>query len=1082
MLSNQSARTEPKYWADVYTDVAKLYNQNDSARKRRMYVYIRQYVKELVAKQLTHLRNLNGPELLAEYCRTWKLTMQFAEFMKRVLHHLHHFWIRQNANTVKNDPVRPLDKLLMFYWREELLSKLQNVVAIAMQLVASDRKGDKIDHTVIKGVVDTLVIIGQADVPAPDPQSKNHDPSSEPSNLSLYIRVFEDEFLAVTRAFYKAEGDKIATCGDVTKYMKAVLARLNEEDQRGRRLLHPDSVPRLRQAIEEQLIGNHLHYLQEEAKEMIRAGREEDLKLAYSLLNRIENGLNPLRTFFVSFVRGEGNSVVVNHIDKVDGKDDLQSNLGLVRVLVRLYRKHSSLVKRCFDGSGIIMMAIDDAFRGFANRSLGPISLPILMAHYIDHLLRLGKSFDRGMWDNTRDGRASNAQSNKDAETVDEKQKYAEESVYDVDGNSLEKSETVSELHSASRRKESKIGECNSEDNELLSKYISELVRVFMYLDDKDLFFETHRRLFAKRLMTSHDEELETVFIARVKTQMGPTFTQRLSGMLKDKLVSNSTRAEFTKYLHKKRKQFNELREKSLTSFSFTPATRKDAVVIGKTADCDRDAFDVRTNDVLRAVSSQTTANVGSIPNTNNTIVQTLGSEQSGNNVALLANAATLAASSMSRANTDAEAVKLGGNDKNNEGDSGKEKGSRESLIIKGISDLRELKSALCVDFNAHVLNALHWPAAKVTDLYVPPVLKACQQMFSDFYMQDKETRKLSWIHSLSTVFIAAIFCGKRYLLVMSTFQASVLMLFNERDSISVGKACKLLNISKDELCEHVKPLILSRKCKLLTVERREAEDDEDNNTNEISTGSLTNGHIAATVENSEASPGPIEARRNQEHLTDSCSGKRRRTEGATAMEVGSKKIRYEGQVAKRLSNTQDSSSSEPESALMDTNEETQPLIVGCVPESGHPEKSVVQTIPTQRKQTRNNSTTPHASKNCDNMMQAQDLLHLNLSFHSKLVRIHVPTSITRVESTEAVASKRNVVVDRSTQVDAALVRILKARKEMTHTTLNAEVIASLAPMFLPDPRMIKSRLERLIDQEYVERDSNDARLYRYSA
>lgn len=263
--------------------------------------------------------------------------------------------------------------------------------------VDQDRRGDPIDHSVVRGVVDTLVEIGAADVASPDPRAPSEEAPTSLPTLHLYICVFEDDFLAFTRTFYKAEGEKMVAVGNVTQFMKNVLARLDEEAERGKRLLHPDSGPRLRQATEEQLIGNHIEYLQKEVSEMIKAGREDDLKLVYTLLNRIESGLAPLRNFFVGYVRAEGNTVVVEHIDKMAGKDDMHSNLGFVRVLIKLYRKHASLVKRYFDGSHVIMMAIDDAFRGFANRALGIISLPNLIAHYVDHVLRLGKDFDREM-------------------------------------------------------------------------------------------------------------------------------------------------------------------------------------------------------------------------------------------------------------------------------------------------------------------------------------------------------------------------------------------------------------------------------------------------------------------------------------------------------------------------------------------------------------------------------------------------------------------------------------------------------------------------------------------------------------
>lgn len=1043
-LSNHPVRTEPCCWADIYTDVANLYTQNDAARKRKMYVYIRDYVRDIVLTQLAHLRKLDGSLLLAEYCRTWLATMNYARYLKRVLHHLHRFWIRDNANTLKIDPVRPLDKLLMFYWREDLLSKLCNIITIAMKLVADDRTGHKIDHTIVRGVVDTLVTIGQADVPSPDSlSSTTADPSeSLQTNLSLYIRLFEDEFLELTRMFYKKEGEKMVAVGDVSKFMKNVVARLAEEDERGKRLLHPDSAPRLRRATEQQLIGNHRLYLQEEAKGMIREGKEEDLRLVYTLLKSIENGLSPLRLFFMSYVRAEGNAVVMEHIDKIGGKNDTQSNLELIRVLVRLHRKHSSLVRRCFDGSNIIMMAIDDAFRGFANRSFGSVSLPVLIAHYVDRLLRSGARFDRDMWDTAEsiDEQPPSCKKVNDTQFARGSDRSAGR---DVQGNTDRVEIGVSAAGPpASNCKDKEETDSRNEESKRLSTYLAELVRLFMYLDDKDLFFETHRRLFAKRLMTYHDEDLETLFISKVKTQMGPTFTQRLSGMLQDKLVSNMTRDKFCRYLQTKREQFRKLKkQRTARNTAQAPCATLNYVLVHP-----RQRNVAGGSDPSRLhlpVSSGSVERSGPLYD-NGILTEGLNSDiEHENNVSLLADAANMEALKLSNAPVPPSAGVA--NSKDSDGKDTLEEEESDNFIIKGIDDMDALEETLQIDFNAHVLNALHWPAAKVADLHLPPALRACHQMFSDFYMENRETRKLSWIHNLSTVTLTASFGGNQYMFSMSTFQAAALMLFNDRDSISVGDACTSLNISRDELIEHIKPLFLGRKSRLLKLERIDGTAVEENGTNEDNSGD-DETRAAGSESNKRALGG---------NIVDMGNGKRRRTDGG--IEV----------VGKVGSNAQKGTVSvENKGSSNATGDE----IAGV----GETHLSAAKDINGGRRFAQNNDG--------DMMIHAQDILHMNANFESRTTRIVVPTSIAKIESGEVAASKRNVVVDRSTQVDATLVRIMKSKREMTHAALSAEVISTLAPIFLPDIRLIKSRLERLIDQEYVERDKNDPKVYRYSA
>eukprot|EP01084_Bolivina_argentea_P199442 341268_1 len=65
-------------------------------------------------------------------------------------------------------------------------------------------------------------------------------------------------------------------------------------------------------------------------------------------------------------------------------------------------------------------------------------------------------------------------------------------------------------------------------------------------------------------------------------------------------------------------------------------------------------------------------------------------------------------------------------------------------------------------------------------------------------------------------------------------------------------------------------------------------------------------------------------------------------------------------------------------------------------------------------------------------------------------------------------------------QMDAAIVRIMKARKTLKHHDLVTEVIKQLRGRFTPKPADIKKRIANLIELEYLERDENDRQLYHY--
>jgi hypothetical protein len=56
-----------------------------------------------------------------------------------------------------------------------------------------------------------------------------------------------------------------------------------------------------------------------------------------------------------------------------------------------------------------------------------------------------------------------------------------------------------------------------------------------------------------------------------------------------------------------------------------------------------------------------------------------------------------------------------------------------------------------------------------------------------------------------------------------------------------------------------------------------------------------------------------------------------------------------------------------------------------------------------------------------------------------------------------------------------------QARQTLAHQQLVAEVLSQLA-FFRPDPKVIKRRIEGLIDREYLERDQNNQNTYKYMA
>ncbi|CAI5532968.1 unnamed protein product [Closterium sp. Naga37s-1] len=111
------------------------------------------------------------------------------------------------------------------------------------------------------------------------------------------------------------------------------------------------------------------------------------------------------------------------------------------------------------------------------------------------------------------------------------------------------------------------------------------------------------------------------------------------------------------------------------------------------------------------------------------------------------------------------------------------------------------------------------------------------------------------------------------------------------------------------------------------------------------------------------------------------------------------------------------------------------------------------------------------------------DTFHFNHKFTSKFFKVKIGTISAQKETEpEKAETRQKVEEDRKPQIEAAIVRIMKSRRMLDHNNLVSEVTKQLQARFLPNPAVIKKRIESLIEREFLERDRNDRKLYRYLA
>ncbi|KAJ1902141.1 hypothetical protein LPJ66_000230 [Kickxella alabastrina] len=108
------------------------------------------------------------------------------------------------------------------------------------------------------------------------------------------------------------------------------------------------------------------------------------------------------------------------------------------------------------------------------------------------------------------------------------------------------------------------------------------------------------------------------------------------------------------------------------------------------------------------------------------------------------------------------------------------------------------------------------------------------------------------------------------------------------------------------------------------------------------------------------------------------------------------------------------------------------------------------------------------------------DKFVFNAQFKSPLVRIKISQILVKEDDKEDKDVEEHVQQDRMLNIDAALIRIMKARKTAEHSALMTDLVNQLK--FSTSSAEVKERLDILIERDYMKRDESDQAVYHYVA
>lgn len=112
----------------------------------------------------------------------------------------------------------------------------------------------------------------------------------------------------------------------------------------------------------------------------------------------------------------------------------------------------------------------------------------------------------------------------------------------------------------------------------------------------------------------------------------------------------------------------------------------------------------------------------------------------------------------------------------------------------------------------------------------------------------------------------------------------------------------------------------------------------------------------------------------------------------------------------------------------------------------------------------------------------AEDTEHfwINTAFKSERLKIScVPSLTAKREERKGGEDMSEIMKEREFVIDAAIVRIMKSRREMALLDLQQET-KKLISLFVPDPKMVKRRIDSLMERDYLERHPDKTNIFIY--
>lgn len=368
-------------WNDRFSDVYALCIACPEPLGDRLYLETKTFLENHVKSLHTIVCQSSDENLLRVYQKHWDEYSKGSNYLNQLYGYLNTTFIKKQKytdadinyggfNVELTDQMLEIGELALDTWKKSMVEPLTpHIVTLILQEIQSDRNSHCVNQSVLHGVINSFVDVEEYKKKCP---------------LQLYEEVFESKFLQETGEHYRSEAAKLKDEHTCSEYMDRVIKKLQEEDFRSRKFLHPSSYGKVTHECQQRMVADNLQFLHAECAEMVKQEKTQDLENMYTLLKPICGGLSLLVDQVEEHIRTTG-------LEAVNGLKGDNVPTQFVENMLEVHSKYTDLIRKVFRNDQQFVGALDKACAAAINFRPSPkqsCKSPELLAKYCDNLLK----------------------------------------------------------------------------------------------------------------------------------------------------------------------------------------------------------------------------------------------------------------------------------------------------------------------------------------------------------------------------------------------------------------------------------------------------------------------------------------------------------------------------------------------------------------------------------------------------------------------------------------------------------------------------------------------------------------------